>query len=89
MINNIDPNKIQDLLGKSSFKQPDSIKATLKSDLEVSLQVDYASIIKEAMQIPRGNTEAVKQAQKLLLSGQLEEYENIQAAADNIIKCGV
>ena len=89
MIEKIDTNQIQELLGQSPSKQPNSAKALPNNDADVSLQVDYASFINEATQTQQTDTEAVQQAQELLLSGQLESPQHTQAAAENIVKFGI
>ena len=89
MIEKINSNRIQDLLGKSLSEQPGSTGAASNNDADVSLQVDYASFIDKAAQIQQTDTKAVQRAQELLLSGQLESPENIQAAAENIVDFGI
>lgn len=89
MIDNIDANQMPDISGKSPFKQPDAGKAVRSGGEDVSLQVRYASLISKATQIPQTDTQAVKQARELVLSGQLESYANIRAASENILAFGV
>jgi len=88
MIEKIDTNQIQDPLGKSSSKQPNCHRVFPDSG-DVSLQVNYASLINKATQIPQADTKAVQQARQVLLSGQLESPENIRAAAENIVNFGI
>ena len=85
----IDTNQIQELLQKPSLSQPGSTKALPNNSADASLQVDFASLIDQANQTPQEDTEAVQRAQELLLSGQLDSPENIQAAAENIINLGI
>ncbi len=85
----IDTNQIQGFLEKPSLSQPGSAKALPNNDADASLQVDFASLIDQANQTPQEDTEAVQRAQELLLSGQLDSPENIQAAAENIINFGI
>lgn len=89
MIDNIDTNQVQDLAGEPSFKQRDSAKALPNSDADVSLQVNYASFINKAMQIPQTDAEVVQQARELLLSGQPGNPEDIRAAAEDIAEYGI
>lgn len=74
---------------KPSFKQHDSNKAHPNSDADVSLQVNYASFINKAVQIPQTGAEVVQQARELLLSGQLGSPEDIRDAAENIAEYGI
>jgi hypothetical protein len=89
MIDKINSNQIQDILGSSSAKQPESAKILSDSTADVSIQVEYASLINKAMQIQHLDTDTVGKAQRLLLSGQLESPQNIRAAAENIVKLGI
>ena len=89
MIGKIDNNQIQDFVEKSSPKQPNSPGAPPDNSADVSLRVNYASLIDKAAQIPQEDTKAVQHAQELLLSGQLDSPENTREAAENIIKFGI
>ena len=89
MIEKVDTNQIQGFLEKSSSRQPNSAAALPGNDEDVSVQVNYASFIDRAMQIPQTDTQAVQQAKELLLSGQLESPENFQRAAKKILTCGI
>lgn len=89
MIDKINNTNIQDVLGNSLPKQANSNKAASANDVDISLQVDYASLIEKAVQLPEENNHAVQQAQKLLESGNLDTIENIKAAAQNIINLGI
>jgi len=53
------------------------------------LQVSYDSLIEQAKQIPPEDASVVQRARELLLSGQLDNPENIRAAAEAIVKFGV
>jgi len=85
----IDTNQIQDILEKLSPRQQNSAKPLTNNDADVSLNVDYASLIDQATQIPQTDTNDVQQAQELLASGQLETPENVREAAENIINFGI
>lgn len=89
MIEKIDTSQIQDILGKSSSGQPDSAKAPSNIGADASLQLNCDSLIDRAMQTPQTDDEAVRQAQELLLSGELESQQNIRAAAENIVNLGI
>jgi hypothetical protein len=89
MIDRININEIQDLVGKVLSKQPSPTKSPINSGLDVSLQADYASLIKKATQIPQADSQAVQRAQKALLSGQLESRQSIRAAAEKIRESGI
>jgi hypothetical protein len=55
MIEEIDTNKVRDFLEKSSSRQPNSAGALPENDADVS-QVNYASLIDDAMQSPQTDT---------------------------------
>ena len=89
MIDKINTNQIQDLLGTSSSKQNDPARTSPNGSADVLLQVDYAALIEEAVQNPQSDTLTIEQARKLLLSGDLECAESIRAAAGQIIMFGI
>jgi hypothetical protein len=89
MIDKIGNNQIPDLLGKSLPNRIDSNKTSTDSDADVTLQIDYASLLNKAAQIPQDDAKAIQRAQELLASGQLESPENIREAAKNIIEFGI
>lgn len=89
MIDKIDNNQIPDLSGKSLPNHIGSNKASINNDADVTLQVDYASLLNKAAQIPENDAKAIQKAQELLESGRLETPENIREAAENIIKFGI
>ena len=88
----IDTNQIPDFWEKSLPRQSEPAKAVPNNNnnnkADASLQVDYASLLEKAKNVPEADAKAVLRAQELLLSGQLESSENIRAAAENIIKFG-
>jgi hypothetical protein len=88
MIEKIDNNKVSDVL-KDISKQsgPSAPKADNQPD--ASLQITHQAIIEQAGQVPSQDVNAVEEARKLILSGQLDTPENIRAAAQNIAKFGV
>jgi len=88
MIEKIDNNQVPDVL-KDISKQsgPSAPKANNLED--ASLQITHQEIIEQAGQVPSQDINAVEEARKLILSGQLDTPENIRAAAENIAKFGV
>jgi len=89
MIEKIENNQIPDMLKESSATQSSPSNIPAKTGLDASLQVSYDSLIEQAKQIPPEDTSAVQQARELLLSGQLDNPENIRAAAEAIVKFGI
>jgi hypothetical protein len=89
MIEKINNNNIQNILGQTSPMQSGPAGAVPNKNEDVSLQVDYAAIIDKAMQAQQSDAEAVQRAKELLASGRLESPQNIRAAAKNIIDLGI
>lgn len=89
MIEPVDTNQIQDLFPKPSPKATNPADTRPDNNADASLQVDYASLIEEATQIPLIDAEAVQHARELLSSGQLESPQNIREAAENIANLGI
>ena len=88
MINGIDNNQPLIEPGPASG-QANQPRPLPKSGDDVSVQVDYASLIEQAMQEPQDEALVIQQARELLLSGQLESPRNIREAAQNILDLGV
>jgi len=73
----------------SSTGQPILPEAKRGSDVDVSIQVNYASLVDKAMQPPETDGQRVQQARELLLSGGLESEEIIKGAIENILLYGI
>jgi hypothetical protein len=73
----------------ASSTQSNSAGALPDNDADVSVQVDYASLIEEAIQTPEADTQAVRRARELLLSGELESSIYAFEAAGNIATFGI
>jgi hypothetical protein len=88
MIEKIDNNQVPDVM-KDISKQsgPSAQKANNQPD--AALQITHQEIIEQAGQLPAEDINAVEQARKLILSGQLDTPENIRAAAQALAKFGV
>jgi len=89
MIEKIENNQVPDILKESSAMQSSPSNIPAKTGLDASLQVSYDSLIEQAKQIPPEDASVVQRARELLLSGQLDNPENIRAAAEAIVKFGV
>ena len=89
MIEKIENNQVPNILKESSAMQSGSSNTPAKTGLDASLQVSYDSLIEQAKQIPPEDAIAVQRARELLLSGQLDNPENIRAAAEAIVKLGI
>ena len=73
----------------SSTGQPIPPGALRGNDVDVSIQVNYASLVEKAMQPPQTDDQRVQQARELLLTGKLESEEIIKGAIENILLYGV
>lgn len=85
MIEKINNNQISDILKESASRQTQETT----SQASDSLQVDYEVLMEKATQLPQEDGDAVQRAKQLLLSGQLDSPQNIQAAAEKIVKFGI
>jgi len=91
MIDKINHNQIQELLGKIPSMAPNHSQQLLSSLGEnASLQVEYEVLINHAIQkVQEENTEAVERARELLASGELENPGSFREAAENILDFGI
>ena len=89
MIGKIQANQLRELLQALSSGQPNSGNPVQDSDADVSVQVNYNSLIDMAMQPPQADDDVVATARELLLSGKLESTKNCREAAENIINLGI
>ena len=69
--------------------QPKSARAFPDKDKDVSVHVNYASLIEKAVKQPEKDAQRIQKAKELLRSGQLESKERIKEAAENIYKYGI
>ena len=89
MIEKIDTTNFQEPLEKASHKQAGSTSPVPKDNKDVSIQVNYASLIEQAIQPLQVDAEVIQRAKAILKSGQLVSQENIQEAAKNIANYGI
>ena len=89
MIEQIGTNNQPLIESGSSTAQPIPPGAKRGSDVDVSIQVNYASLVDKAMQPPQTDDRQVQQARELLLSGGLDSEEIIKGAIENILKYGI
>lgn len=89
MIEQINTNS-QPLFGSgSSTGQPIPPEAIRGNDVDVSVQVNYASLVDKAMQQPETDDQQVQKARELLLSGKLESDQIIKETVENLLKYGI
>jgi hypothetical protein len=89
MVGRIQTNQIRELLEELSSRQLKSGGNAQNSNTDVSVQVNYASLIDQAMKPPQRDHDVVAAARDLLLSGELISYQNCQEAAENIVDFGI
>jgi len=89
MIDKIGTNNQPLIESGSSTGQPNPPGALRGNDVDVSVQVNYASLVDKALQQPKTDDQLVQQARKLLLSGKLESEDIIGGAVENILKYGI
>jgi hypothetical protein len=89
MIEKVNNNNMQNLLGQSSPVQSAPAGVVPNKNEDASLQIDYAALIDKAINAQQADADAVQRAKELLKSGQLESPQNIRAAAENILELGI
>lgn len=89
MIDNINNNSVSDFLKDSTDLTVNQSKTSANNQDDVSLQLDFVSLLEKANELPQDDGDAVKKAKELISSGQLDTAENIKQAAGNIIKFGI
>ena len=89
MIEQINTNNQPLIESGSSTGQPVPPAAPRGNDVDVSIQVNYASLIDKAMQPPQNDDQRMQQARELLLSGKLDSDEIVNSAIENILLYGV
>jgi hypothetical protein len=88
MIEKINNNQFQQFLKPVQPDAQNKIQNDITSE-SASSSVSCDKLIIQAQQMDTEDTQAVQNARKLLLSGQLDTPENIKKAAENILKFGI
>ena len=73
----------------AQLNQINSGHALPDNNMDVSVQVNHADLMKMAMQAPQSDPQLLERARQALLSGELESQENILEAAEYILKYGI
>jgi hypothetical protein len=89
MIENISNNHVAPIMGMNATPHADTMNRSEPNDLDATLQINFADMVNQALQATETDTDAVQKARELLQSNSLTTPENIQAAAENILKFGV
>jgi hypothetical protein len=88
MIEKINNNQFQQFIKPVQPDAQNKIQNDITSE-SASSSVSCDKLIIQAQQMDTEDTQAVQNARKLLLSGQLDTPENIKKAAENILKFGI
>ena len=89
MIEQIGPNNQPLIESGSSTGLPNPPGALRGSDVDVSIQVNYAFLVDKAMQPPETDDQLIRQARELLLSGKLDSDDIIEGAVKNLLQYGI
>ncbi len=89
MINKINNNQVSEPLKEACARQSNCLRPSADENTDVSLQVSYGPLVEKAQHAPAQDASAVERARHLLLTGQLDNPQNIRKAAENILKFGV
>lgn len=73
----------------SSTGQPVPPGGLRGNDVDVSIQVNYASLVEKALQPPQEDDQRLQQARELLLSGTLDSDDFIRGAVENLLMYGI
>ena len=88
MLDKVNLNQVQNIHGE----MPQAAGAASKqscNNASCSTRIDFDALVEQAKQSPVADDAAVEEAKRLLNSGELESAENIQKAAENMIKFGI
>jgi len=88
MIDNVQNNPILPAPGMNTRPQPDRTNPPAADGSDATLQVHFGDLIRQALQTPTTETDAVQKARELLQSGRLTSPENIRQAAESIVTLG-
>lgn len=89
MIEKLESNQIPDFIEIPSSKESNPTGSHPDIDADVSIDVNYASFIERAMQIPETDDTTIQLAREILISGKLASPENTRKAAEYIIDFGI
>ena len=89
MIEQIGTNNQPFIESGSSTGKPVPPAALRGNDVDVSVQVNYASLFEKAMQPPQTDDQQIQQAKELLFSGGLDSDEIIKGAIENLLLYGI
>jgi len=89
MIDNVQNNQVAHAIGKTALPHPGSTNTLAADGSDATLQISFADLINQAIQVSQTETDAVQRARELLQSGRLTSPENIRSAAANIITHGI
>jgi hypothetical protein len=79
----------QSLFDSAASTKPAKNDPAHDNNTDVTVQVDNAGLINQALQIPESDPQLLESARRLILSGQLESKENFLEAAQNLYDFGV
>ncbi|MBP7051118.1 MAG: hypothetical protein KBE65_08895 [Phycisphaerae bacterium] len=89
MIENVQNNHITHRMGMNSVSQADTSNRPTASDLDATVQVNFAGMVNQALQADETDVDAVQKAKELLQTNRLTTPENIRSAAENMLTFGI
>jgi len=89
MIDNINTNQVGYLFGQPTASNTDPAVTRPANDVDAALQVRFGDLIAQAKQSAKTDTDAVREARRLLDSGNLITQENVRSAAENMLSYGI
>lgn len=89
MIEKVNNDQMPGFIEKSGLQGPDKKQLPAGNQMNVSFEVDWTALINKAIETKPEESQAVEDARKLLLSGQLDSIDSARRASKNIIDCGI
>jgi hypothetical protein len=89
MIDKIDKTQISELMADIASRQARPVEKSDKNNIDASVQIDYAALIKDAAEIQESNPANIERVRQLISSGTLETSENYRQAAENLLVFGI
>jgi hypothetical protein len=88
MIDRVDSSQIKQILSEAAGAI-DRQQADTGPAADAMLQTDFASLIKQATAMTDADTAVVEKTAQLLADREIESFENIRHAAENLIDFGI
>ncbi len=89
MIDKVSNNQIPEIYKDTASRQTPCTRTSGNNHADASLQVSYEALLEQAKEQSVNDANVVERARHMLMSGELDNPENIRKAAENLLKFGV